>query len=159
MLRQSANSAIRFTTYTGLKQLVQGQTRPGQTLPAGITFGIGALAGLVTVYTTMPLECVLARVSGPRADARAPQRGEDAHAVARRAPAVPEHVPLRVPDLHRGGPPPLLDGDHAPARAARRACAFAHASDLDADSLLQMSGGITFTVYEQVISVIGGRQA
>jgi solute carrier family 25 citrate transporter 1 len=61
MLRQSANSAIRFTTYTGLKQLVQGQTRPGQTLPAGITFGIGALAGLVTVYTTMPLECAVFR--------------------------------------------------------------------------------------------------
>jgi solute carrier family 25 citrate transporter 1 len=56
MMRQSANSAIRFSTYTGLKQLVQGQARPGQPLPAGVTFGIGALAGLVTVYTTMPLE-------------------------------------------------------------------------------------------------------
>jgi hypothetical protein len=60
MMRQSANSAIRFTTYTGLKQLVQGQARPGQALPASVTFGIGAFAGLVTVYTTMPLECVFA---------------------------------------------------------------------------------------------------
>ena len=58
MMRQSANSAIRFTTYTTLKQIVQGQARPGQQLPTSITFGIGALAGLVTVYTTMPLECV-----------------------------------------------------------------------------------------------------
>jgi solute carrier family 25 citrate transporter 1 len=56
MMRQSANSAVRFTTYTGLKQMVLGQARPGQALPASVTFGIGAIAGIVTVYTTMPLE-------------------------------------------------------------------------------------------------------
>lgn len=56
MMRQSANSAIRFTTYTGLKQMVLGQARPGQALPASVTFGIGAIAGIVTVYTTMPFE-------------------------------------------------------------------------------------------------------
>ncbi|PSR78949.1 hypothetical protein PHLCEN_2v7253 [Hermanssonia centrifuga] len=33
-------------------------SRPGQQLPSSITFGIGAIAGLVTVYTTMPLEKV-----------------------------------------------------------------------------------------------------
>jgi solute carrier family 25 citrate transporter 1 len=58
MMRQGANSAVRFTTYTTLKQLVQGTARPGQTLPSAITFGIGGIAGLVTVYTTMPLEYV-----------------------------------------------------------------------------------------------------
>jgi solute carrier family 25 citrate transporter 1 len=58
MMRQGANSAIRFTTYTTLKQFVQGTARPGQNLPSSITFGIGAVAGLVTVYTTMPLEFV-----------------------------------------------------------------------------------------------------
>jgi solute carrier family 25 citrate transporter 1 len=58
MLRQSANSAVRFTTYSALKQAVQGQARPGAPLPPALTFGIGALAGVVTVYTTMPLECV-----------------------------------------------------------------------------------------------------
>ena len=57
MMRQGANSAIRFTTYSTLKQFVQGTARPGQTaLPNTITFGIGAIAGIVTVYTTMPLE-------------------------------------------------------------------------------------------------------
>ncbi|TFY82946.1 hypothetical protein EWM64_g1063 [Hericium alpestre] len=56
MMRQGANSAVRFTTYTTLKQSVQSRTRPGQTLPTSVTFGIGAIAGLVTVYTTMPLE-------------------------------------------------------------------------------------------------------
>lgn len=58
MMRQGANSAVRFTTYSTLKQFVQGTARPGQTLPSTITFGIGAIAGLVTVYSTMPLECV-----------------------------------------------------------------------------------------------------
>jgi solute carrier family 25 citrate transporter 1 len=58
MMRQGANSAIRFTTYSTLKQFVQGTARPGQQLPSAITFGIGAIAGLVTVYTTMPLEYI-----------------------------------------------------------------------------------------------------
>ena len=57
-MRQGANSAVRFTTYTTLKQFVQSTARPGQQLPSGITFGIGAIAGLVTVYVTQPLECV-----------------------------------------------------------------------------------------------------
>jgi solute carrier family 25 (mitochondrial citrate transporter), member 1 len=56
MMRQGANSAVRFTTYTTLKQFVQSRTRAGQTLPSSVTFGIGAIAGLVTVYTTMPFE-------------------------------------------------------------------------------------------------------
>jgi len=59
MMRQGANSAVRFTTYTTLKQLVLGTARPGQQLPAGITFGIGAVAGFVTVYVTQPLEYVV----------------------------------------------------------------------------------------------------
>lgn len=58
-MRQGANSAVRFTTYTTLKQFVQSTARPGQQLPNTITFGIGAIAGLVTVYTTMPLEYIL----------------------------------------------------------------------------------------------------
>ncbi|ESK82473.1 mitochondrial tricarboxylate transporter [Moniliophthora roreri MCA 2997] len=62
MMRQGANSAVRFTTYSTLKQFVQGTARPGQTLPSAITFGIGAIAGLVTVYTTMPLDVVKTRM-------------------------------------------------------------------------------------------------
>ncbi|KAF9649147.1 mitochondrial carrier [Thelephora ganbajun] len=42
MMRQGTNSA--------------GATRGGQELPAVVTFGIGGIVGLVTVYTTMPLE-------------------------------------------------------------------------------------------------------
>jgi solute carrier family 25 (mitochondrial citrate transporter), member 1 len=58
MARQGANSAVRFTTYATLKQFVQGNVRPGQALPSSLTFAIGGIAGLVTVYTTMPLESV-----------------------------------------------------------------------------------------------------
>ncbi|KAI5117017.1 hypothetical protein M0805_000001 [Coniferiporia weirii] len=62
MMRQGANSAVRFTTYTTLKQFVQGNARPGQPIPTSITFGIGAVAGLVTVYTTMPLDVIKTRM-------------------------------------------------------------------------------------------------
>ncbi|KAH8093077.1 mitochondrial tricarboxylate transporter [Cristinia sonorae] len=62
VMRQGANSAVRFTTYTTLKQFVQSTAPPGQTLPTTITFGIGAIAGLVTVYTTMPLDVIKTRM-------------------------------------------------------------------------------------------------
>ena len=58
MMRQGANSAVGFTTYTTLKQFALSTIRPSQQLPNGITFGIGAVAGLVTVCVTQPLECV-----------------------------------------------------------------------------------------------------
>ncbi|KAL7410051.1 mitochondrial tricarboxylate transporter [Mrakia frigida] len=62
MLRQGANSAVRFTTYSTLKQLVQGSGPPGQALPGGVTFGLGAIAGIVTVYTTMPFDVIKTRM-------------------------------------------------------------------------------------------------
>ena len=58
IMRQAANSAVRFTTYSSLKQFVQGNSRPGQTLPTFVSFAIGSMSGIVTVYSTMPLEYV-----------------------------------------------------------------------------------------------------
>jgi solute carrier family 25 citrate transporter 1 len=63
MLRQGANSAVRFTTYSTLKQLVQGNGPPGQPLPGGVTFGIGAIAGIVTVCTSDPSSLHLSNCS------------------------------------------------------------------------------------------------
>jgi len=72
MMRQGGNSAVRFTTYTTLKQTVQSRTRKGQALPTSVTFGMGAIAGLVTVYTTMPLDVIKTRMQS--LDARAQYR-------------------------------------------------------------------------------------
>lgn len=58
MMRQGANSAVRFSTYSTLKQFVQARSRPGEPLPTAITFAIGGIAGIVTVYTTMPLDVI-----------------------------------------------------------------------------------------------------
>ena len=58
MLRQGANSAVRFTSYSTLKQLVQGNNTPGSQLPAWLTFGIGASAGVITVCTYLTLRLI-----------------------------------------------------------------------------------------------------
>ncbi|GFZ44987.1 LOW QUALITY PROTEIN: Uncharacterized mitochondrial carrier [Saitozyma sp. JCM 24511] len=49
MLRQGANSAVRFSSYSTLKQLAQGSVVAGSQLPGWMTFGIGATAGVITV--------------------------------------------------------------------------------------------------------------
>jgi solute carrier family 25 citrate transporter 1 len=59
--RQAANSAVRFSSYTALRQLAQSYVQPGEKLGAISTFGIGGLAGIITVYATMPLDTVKTR--------------------------------------------------------------------------------------------------
>ena len=60
--RQAANSAVRFSSYTFLKQLAQSYTAPGEKLGTVATFGIGGIAGLITVYCTQPLDTVKTRM-------------------------------------------------------------------------------------------------
>ncbi|KAF4982108.1 hypothetical protein FZEAL_2214 [Fusarium zealandicum] len=60
--RQAANSATRFGSYTFLKQLAESYTAPGEKLGAVGTFGIGGLAGLITVYVTQPLDTIKTRM-------------------------------------------------------------------------------------------------
>ena len=48
--RQAANSATRFGSYTMMKQFAQGYVAPGEKLGTISTFGIGGVAGLITVY-------------------------------------------------------------------------------------------------------------
>lgn len=58
MARQGANSAVRFGVYSSLNDFVKSRLAPGTPVPATYTFGIGAIAGIITVYTTMPLDVV-----------------------------------------------------------------------------------------------------
>lgn len=60
--RQAANSATRFGAYNTLKQLAESFTAPGEKLGAAGTFGIGGLAGLITVYVTQPLDTIKTRM-------------------------------------------------------------------------------------------------
>lgn len=66
-LRQSANSAVRFGSYTSLRQLAQSYTAPGEKLGALSTFGIGGIAGIITVYVTQPLDTVKTRMQSMEA--------------------------------------------------------------------------------------------
>ncbi|KAI1819215.1 mitochondrial carrier [Xylaria intraflava] len=60
--RQSANSAVRFGSYTSLKQLAESYTAPGEKLGSVATFGIGSVAGAITVAVTQPLDTVKTRM-------------------------------------------------------------------------------------------------
>jgi solute carrier family 25 (mitochondrial citrate transporter), member 1 len=60
--RQAANSAVRFSTYTWIKQFAESYVAPGEKLGMISTFGIGSVAGIVTVYSTMPLDTVKTRM-------------------------------------------------------------------------------------------------
>lgn len=63
-MRQGANSAVRLTTYSTLRGLA---TKDGRK-PGGIeTFGMGSIAGIVTVYLTMPFDVVKTRMQSERA--------------------------------------------------------------------------------------------
>lgn len=60
--RQAANSAVRFSSYTTLRQMAQAYVAPGEKLGAISTFLIGGMAGVITVYTTMPLDTIKTRM-------------------------------------------------------------------------------------------------
>ena len=60
--RQSANSAVRSGSYTSLKQLAESYTAPGEKLGTLATFGLGGVAGAITVYATQPLDTVKTRM-------------------------------------------------------------------------------------------------
>ncbi|CCG80892.1 putative Mitochondrial tricarboxylate transporter [Taphrina deformans PYCC 5710] len=62
MMRQSANSATRFASYNFLKSAAQGSLAPGEKLGLASTFAIGGMAGVITVYVTMPLDTVKTRM-------------------------------------------------------------------------------------------------
>ena len=60
--RQAANSAVRFSSYTSLRQLAQSYVAPGEKLGTLATFAIGGMAGTITVYATQPIDTVKTRM-------------------------------------------------------------------------------------------------
>ncbi|ODV92716.1 hypothetical protein CANCADRAFT_91219 [Tortispora caseinolytica NRRL Y-17796] len=62
-LRQAGNSAVRMGSYNQIKVMLQQRSAdPQAPLSSGTTFLAGAIAGIITVYTTMPLDTVKTRM-------------------------------------------------------------------------------------------------
>ncbi|KAJ3152637.1 hypothetical protein HDU89_001330 [Geranomyces variabilis] len=122
--RQGANSAVRLSTYGLLKERIQDRypvdlVTKKSVVPWYVNFANGAVAGIVTVYTTMPLDVLKTRMQA--LDAKTQYRNS-AHCLYR---VVTEEG---VRALWKGATPRL--------------------------GRLIFSGGIVFTVYEQVIAVL-----
>ncbi|KAH3669487.1 hypothetical protein OGAPHI_001608 [Ogataea philodendri] len=69
-LRQGANSAVRLGAYNSIKTFLQQATgaKPNEPLSSQLTFLLGAFAGVVTVYTTMPIDTVKTRMQSLGSD-------------------------------------------------------------------------------------------
>ena len=63
-MRLGADSAVRFGSYLKMKGALQdwSNTPRDKPLSSGMTFLLGAFAGIVTVYTTMPIDTVKTRM-------------------------------------------------------------------------------------------------
>lgn len=63
-MRQAANQAVRLGCYNKIKTMVQDYTNAPKDRPlsSGLTFIVGAFSGVVTVYTTMPIDTVKTRM-------------------------------------------------------------------------------------------------
>ncbi|KAF8591715.1 mitochondrial carrier [Ramaria rubella] len=68
IMKQGTNSAVRFTSYQTLKQFIQGD-QPDKRLSTTVTFGIGAVAGLITTYASMPFDVIKTRMQSLEARA------------------------------------------------------------------------------------------
>ena len=60
--KQAANSAVRFTSYSKIRQMVQQGAPEGQKLDGKITVAIGGAAGAITVFATQPIDTVKTRM-------------------------------------------------------------------------------------------------
>lgn len=63
-MRQAANQAVRLGCYNKIKTIIQDYTNSPKDKPlsSGLTFLVGAFSGVVTVYTTMPIDTVKTRM-------------------------------------------------------------------------------------------------
>lgn len=84
-MKQGANSAVRFTSYAFLQQTTLTYTKPvSGKLTGTTTFGLGAIAGLITVCESMSIPQYLDpddirynNAAGQHQDTYAVNRGRD----------------------------------------------------------------------------------
>lgn len=69
-MRQASNQAVRLGSYNSIKTAIQqaSGTKPNEPLSSTATFAVGSFAGIVTVYTTMPIDTVKTRMQALGAD-------------------------------------------------------------------------------------------
>ncbi|KAL2862460.1 mitochondrial carrier domain-containing protein [Aspergillus lucknowensis] len=65
-LKQSATSAVRMGSYNVIKEVVSSRTNLKSTSNPVLTFGMGATAGIVTVYMTQPFDTIKTRAQGAK---------------------------------------------------------------------------------------------
>lgn len=111
-IKQSATSAVRMGSYNMLKESAKHYQVP---LNGITTFGIGSIAGVITVYATQPFDTVKTRVQG-----------------ADRASAKDAIISIFTESGARG---------------------FWKGSTMRLGRLI-LSGGIVFSVYEQVAALL-----
>jgi len=63
-MRQAANQAVRLGSYNAIKTMIQqaNGSKPTDPLSSAATFAVGSSAGIITVYTTMPIDTVKTRM-------------------------------------------------------------------------------------------------
>ena len=116
-MKQSATSAVRMGSYNIIKEAVAARSTTNPSKSPLLTFGMGATAGVITVYATQPFDTIKTRAQG-----------------AKGATTLEA-----VRDVLRDG-------------GVR---AFWSGSSMRLGRLI-LSGGIVFTVYENVASLLMG---
>lgn len=119
-MKQSATSAVRMGSYNALKEAVSTHTSVKNVKNPVVTFGLGATAGIITVYATQPFDTIKTRAQGAK------------------GATMVEAVKSIMSD---GGVRAFWSG--STMRLGR----------------LILSGGIVFTVYENVVSLLTGLRA
>lgn len=62
-MKQSATSAVRMGSYNVLRELTKQNNLPNNSL---VTFGTGAVAGVITVYATQPFDTIKTKAQSAR---------------------------------------------------------------------------------------------
>lgn len=65
-LKQSATSATRMGSYNMIKEAVAARTDAKNMKNPFLTFGMGAAAGIVTVYVSQPFDTIKTRTQGTK---------------------------------------------------------------------------------------------